>query len=159
MAEGQRDEFKPSPSPARALGARAPGTEEQFCLSKSFFPSIKFMDALGPCWWARRPEQLQMLSRRGKDNHSHQNTHHGPGSSLLLLLQSPQKGFSPLLPPDSLGASLVYKLRGSGQRLINVFLHLSGCQKTPHGNQAKLLMRAFEDKLVFVRHLQITARL
>ena len=32
-------------------------------------------------------------------------------------------------------------------------------KKNPHGNQAKLLVRAVEDKLVFLRHLQITARL
>ena len=50
-------------------------------------------------------------------NHSHRNARHSPGSSLLLL-HSLQRRFSPLLPPDSLGTSLVYKLRGSGQRLI-----------------------------------------
>lgn len=44
-----------------------------------------------------------------------------------------------LVPADSLRASLVYELQGSGQT-DNGFLDLSGCQKNPHGNQAKLLV-------------------
>lgn len=56
-----------------------------------------------------------------------------------------------LVPPDSLWASLVYELQGSGQT-DNGFLDLSGCQKNPHGNQAKLLVRPVEDGVVFVRH-------
>lgn len=98
------------PFPSKVFGCSRYWDGEKLCLGKSFFPFINFRVA--------HAGGLQMLSRRGEVNHSHRNTHHGPGSSLLLLLHSPQRRFSHLLPPDSLGASLVYKLWGSGQRLI-----------------------------------------
>lgn len=53
--------------------------------------------------WIQADEGLRTLSQRGRGNHSHQNICHSPGSSLLL--HSPQRRFSPLLSPDSLGAA------------------------------------------------------
>jgi len=94
MAEGQRDEFKPCP--------RAPAMGSSFASANLFFlPSASWLR------WVLAGG-LEMLSPRGEDNHSCQNAHHSPGSSLLL--HSPQRRFSPLCLPESLGASLAYKL-------------------------------------------------
>lgn len=73
-------------------------------------------------------------------------TAHRGGSSLCSLYRQPRH-------------KLGLQVMGIWTETDNVFLALSGCQINPHGNQAKLPVRAVEDKLVFVSHLQITARL
>lgn len=99
MAEGRGMMSSNLPLPQQGLCVHILSTESSFALASHFLPSTNFIWLL----WVQADEELRMLSQKGRDNHSHQNTCHSPGSPPLL--HSPQRRFSPLLPPDSLGAA------------------------------------------------------
>lgn len=148
---GQRDEFKPSPCPARSLCSYSQH-KEQLCLGQVIFclPSTLWL-----CWIPAE-EGLGMLSQRGRGTHSHHTT-----STALdpLCCSTAHREDSPLCSLQRALATAWFTGSGDLDGDYNVFLDLSGCQKSPHGNRARLPVRTVEDKQVFVRQLQITARL
>lgn len=147
---GQRDEFKPSP--ARSLCSYSQH-REQLCLGKSFFAFYQlYMAALGPSW--RRAKDALTEGQRQP-----QPSKHLPQPWIISAAPQPTEEILPFAPFQIAWVQPGLQVMGIWMETDNVFLDLSGCQKSPHGNQAKLPMRAVEDKQVFVRQLQITARL
>lgn len=135
--------------PQQGLCVHILSTESSFALVSHFLPSTNFMAVLDPCWW--RAEDAPKKGQRQPQPQKH--------LPQPWIISTAHRGDSPLCCLQIAWVQPGLQVMGIWMKADNVFLDLSGCQKNPRGNQAKLPVRTVEDKQVFVRQLQITARL
>lgn len=124
--------------PQQGLCVHLLSTESSFALASHFLPSTNFMPVLDPSWW------------RAKDTHkgAEATTATKTFATALdhLCCSTAHRGDSPLCSLQIAWVQPGLQVMGIWMETDNVFLDLSGCQKTPHGNQAKLPVRTVEDK-------------
>lgn len=93
--------------------------------------------------WIQADEGLWMLSQRGRATTA---TKTFPTALDHLCCSTAHRGDSPLCSLQTAWVQPDLQVMGFWMETDNAFLDLSGCQKTPHGNQAKLPVRTVEDK-------------